>query len=150
MRRIIKISIGSISAAFVFLVIAALVFLLYLNPFSADSPFTGEARENCDLLDNPEQVLVISPASRVEVYKRKGNDSAPTVLLRDGDNKIKWCVYATANSLSEVHDIKFRRYGPWFLFGTRVEGIVQWTYGYEWTGWYLGPFGGLRKYYYDW
>jgi hypothetical protein len=150
MKRIIKISIGLISAAIVFLVIAALIFLFYLNPFSADGPFMGEARENCNLLNNPDQVLAISPVSRVEVYGRKGDDPAPTVLLRDGDNRIKWCVYAVADSLSEVYDIQFRRYKPWFILGTKVEGIVNWTYGYEWTGWYLGPLGGLVEYYYDW
>jgi hypothetical protein len=141
---------GSATGSFTFLVIAVLVFLLYLNPFFADGPFTGEARENCDLLDNPDQVLVISPVSRVEVYERKGDDPAPTVLLRAGDNKIRWCIYAVADSLSEVYDIEFRRYGPWFILGTEVEGIVHWTYGYELTGWYLGSFWGLRKYYYDW
>ena len=98
MKRIIKISIGLISSAIIFLVIAVLVFLLYLNPFSADGPFMGEAREDCDSLDNPDQVLSISSVSRVEVYARKGDDLAPTVLLRDEDNKVKWCVYAVAHS----------------------------------------------------
>ncbi len=150
MRRILKISIGLILSAVIFLVVAALIFLFYLNPFLADGPFTGEARENCNLLRNPDQVFPIGSVSRFEVYEREGDDPAPTVLLRDGDNKIKWCVYAVAHSFSEVYDIEFRRYGTWFLIGTKVEGIVNWTYGYEWTGWYLGPFGGLRKYYYDW
>jgi hypothetical protein len=150
MRRIIKISIGSISAAVVFLVIAALVFLFYLNPFSADGPFTGEAREDCNVLNSTKQVLAVSPAIRVGVYERKGDDPAPTVLLRDGNNKIKWCIYAVADLSSEVYNIEFRRYEPWFILGTKIEGILNWTYSYEWTGWYLGPFGGLRKYYYDW
>jgi len=72
------------------------------------------------------------------------------VLLRDGNNEIKWCVYAVADSLSEVYDIEFHRYEPWFILGKKVEGIVHWTYGYEWDGWYLGPLDWLVEYYYDW
>ncbi|MGH7890617.1 MAG: hypothetical protein ACRENF_08720, partial [Thermodesulfobacteriota bacterium] len=81
MRRIIKITLGLITVAIIFLAVAALVFLFILNPFLADGPFTGEARENCNLLHNPKQVLPLSSMSRLEVYERKGDDPAPTVLL---------------------------------------------------------------------
>jgi hypothetical protein len=150
MRRILKISTGLISSAVLLLVIAASVFVFYINPFTPDGPFTGEPRENCDLLKNPMQVFPIDAGNSLEVYAREENDPAPTVLLRDRDNKIKWCMYAVAHPFSDVYTIEFRGYGRWFLVGQKVEGIVNWTYGYEWTGWYLSPFGGLRKYYYAW
>lgn len=102
------------------------------------------------MLKNPVQVFPIDADNSLEVYEREENGPAPTVLLRDRDSKIKWCVYAVAHTFSEVYTIEFRVYGRWFLVGTKVEGIVNWTYGYEWTGWYISPFGGLRKYYYDW
>jgi hypothetical protein len=148
MRRVLKIFIGIGLSVIVFLIIGALIFFFYLNPFSADGPFKGEARENCDQLENPVQVFPINSGNKIEVYERLQDDPAPTVLLRNNDNNIKWCVYADAHS--EVYNIEFRRYGPCLILGTRVEGIVNWTYGYEWTGWYLGPFGGLIRYYYDW
>jgi len=148
MKRVIKIFVGLILSVMVVLVIAALIFLIYLNPFSADGPFTGEPRENCNQLENPAQVFLINSDNKIEIYERTGDDPAPTVLLRKNDKNIKWCVYADAHS--EVYSIEFHRYGSWWIFGTKVEGIVNWTYGHEWTGWYLSPFGGLRKYYYDW
>jgi len=150
MKRIYKVSIGFALSAFIFVVIAALIFLFYINPFQADGPFTGETREDCNLLENPVQVFPISSSNRLEVYERKEGDPAPIVLSRNRDDNIKWCVYAVANSFSEVHTIEFVSYGPWFFIGTKVEGIVNWTYGYEWTGWYITPFGRLRNYYYAW
>ena len=150
MRRISRICIGLVLSVMVFLAIGAVTFVFYVNPFQADGPFADEARENCDLLKSPFQIFPINSSYKVEVYERKEGDPAPTVLLRSGDNEIKWCIYAAAHSFFEVYHIEFQRYGPWFILGTKIEGIVNWTCGYEWTGWYLGPFGGLRKYYYDW
>ncbi|MGH7806678.1 MAG: hypothetical protein ACRENT_01135, partial [Thermodesulfobacteriota bacterium] len=86
MRRIYKISIGLIFTVIILLVITVLWFLFYLNPFTADGPFTGEPGENCNLLESPVQVFPINSGYRLEVYARKENYTAPTVLLRDRDN----------------------------------------------------------------
>jgi hypothetical protein len=150
MRPILRICIGSVISAVVVSTMGIVIFVFYANPFQADGPFAGEERDHCGLLQSPLQVFPINSSWSVEVYERKEGDPAPSVLLREGNNEIKWCVYATAYTFSEVHHIQFQRYGSRFIFGTKVEGIVNWTYGYEWTGWYLGPFGGLSKYYYDW
>ena len=150
MRRILRICIGLVISVMALSTIGAVIFVFYVNPFQADGPFEGEARESCNLLKSPFQVFPINSSFNVEVNERKEGDPAPTVLLRDGDNEIKWCAYAAAHAFSEVHHIEFRRYGRRFFGGTKVEGIVNWTYGYEWTGWYLSFSGELEEYYYAW
>jgi hypothetical protein len=119
------------------------------QPFMDDGPFLGVAREAPPQL-TPKQVFPIFDGMSLEVYPRTENDPAPTVLLRNSDGTLKWCVYALGQENTQVGSIEFKDLHSGWLTHPAAVGLVDWTYGVERTIWMIDKNGRLKGYWYSW
>jgi hypothetical protein len=141
-------SAGVVSIIFV---AAVGLYTLLLNPFMDDGPFHGKARESAPVR-HPDQVFNVYDRFTIEVYDPETDEPAPTVLLRDKDSHIKWCVYAVADGYTNtaVRSIRFSRWDPFPFWKPRVFGVVDWTFGSESSCWFISRNGELKAYWYSW
>jgi len=116
-----------------------------------DGPFHGRPRGEAPTRP-PDQVFPLYHRFSLEVYNAMTNEPAPTVLLRDGNTKIKWCIYAIADDMTNtvVKTIHFRTWRHYPFKEPRVRGLVCWTYGHEGTWWFISREGDLKEYWYSW
>ncbi len=138
----------SLSALILIVVLAIAGYFLLKNFNLNDGPFHGESRESCDL-ENPNSTLELTEDIRLESFSRAENEKAATVRLIK-NNKIEWCIYAQAFDHSYVHNIEFKTVSRESYANMTVYGSVYWTYGNEATIWHIKNNGELIEYWYSW
>ena len=111
-------------------------------------PYHGRPRTGCESLPGaPSSAVAVGRGRRLEAFERRPGEAAPTVRLVARDGRVKWCVYATAES-DAVTSLRFARVHRTLVGGTTVVGTVDWAFGREAAWWYLDRSGGLRAYFY--
>ncbi|CAG1022654.1 hypothetical protein DOJK_01814 [Patescibacteria group bacterium] len=115
-------------------------------PFMDDGPFHGKIVTQIPN-EKPTQIFPINKFT-LEVYSPISNNEAPIVLLREGNNKVKWAIYAEAYEKTHVSSLKFKEYRT--IFDITIRGTVTWTYGNEVMWWYIDRNGTLKEYWYSW
>ena len=116
-----------------------------------DGPFMGIPRTT-PTSGQPKQVLHIYQKFSLEVYAPTTNEPAPTVILKDLEGSVKWCVYACPDAKYDalVKDIEFVAWRRFPFKEPRVRGRVTWKYGNELTWWFISEAGELKGYWFSW
>ena len=121
------------------------------NPFIDDGPFHGVRRTNTPD-GQPNQVFHIYDDLKLEVFDPNEDEQAPTVLLKNRDDQVLWCIYAVADEMTKttVRRIRFEDWRHFPFKRPRVYGIIEWTYGSESCWWFIARDGRLQEYWYSW
>jgi hypothetical protein len=120
-----------------------------------DDYYLGKTRQTPPPAGQPRQVFPLYNRFTLEVYDPATNEPAPTVLLRDQDGRMKWCIYACYACLAcpdereaLVKDVSFTAWRRWPFKELRVRGRALWRFGDQRTLWYLTEDGDLKGYWF--
>jgi len=148
--------------------------LLWCSCILDDGPYHGIVRKSSGLSD-PDQIFDIGGDRTLEVYDAGRDDASgltdegkdyhhrvATLLLRDRDREIVWCVYASDFQVQrpgepesyvyvdEVDEIRFRTCRRTLDGGYWITGDVIWSYGGESVSCRLNRNAGLCALWYTW
>jgi hypothetical protein len=133
-----------------FVVTASLAwYYLPFGPFLDDGPFHGVAAVPIDDR-SPSQRIAIFDGFTLEVYDPSEVGVSPVVQLRDQTNAIRWTIHADGHESGDVQSIRFDNSNRGIARSGMVEGSVKWTYGHEYSVWFITGDGELRDYWYSW
>ena len=131
-------------------VLSALVWHYFpLGPLFDDGPFHGVATAPV-AGRAPEQTFNIFNGFALEVFDPAAEGVSPVVQLRDPSGAIRWAIRADGYESGDVRSIRFTNYRRGLARSGAVEGSVRWTYGHEYSVWFITGDGQLRDYWYSW
>jgi hypothetical protein len=124
-------------------------YFLPLGPFLDDGPFHGVAAP--PIVDRlPSQSFAIFNGFALEVFDPSEEGVSPVVQLRDQSDAIRWAIRADGYKSGDVQSMRFTNSHRGIARSGAVEGWVQWTYGREYSVWFITGNGKLRDYWYSW
>jgi hypothetical protein len=136
--------------AFVVVIFASLGWYhLPLGPFLDDGPFHGTPVAPVDGRQ-PSQAFDIFNGFTLEVFDPSEEGVSTVVQLRDKSRTIRWAIQADGHEPGDVQSVRFERFRRGLARSGTVEGSVQWTYGHEYSVWFITGDGELRDYWYSW
>lgn len=151
LKRIIK---AVFYIALAVLLIAGIAFAIFIykisnEPFMDDGPFTGTARNDCEL-NSPSSEIIINDNYTLQSFNSKVKDESPTVRLVGPSQEILWCIYADGYKETYVYEVSFSSSKEVGYDRILVKGGVYWTYCHERALWYINKDGKLLEYWYSW